>query len=61
VQILKEVRARYGFALVSYAIIPEHLYLLISESASVAPSKIIQMFKQRVSRRLRARKGTVKG
>ena len=61
VQILKEVRARYGFALVGYVIMPEHLHLLISESASVAPSKIIQVFKQRLSRRMRARKRTLKG
>ena len=61
VQILKEVRARYGFALVGFVVMPEHLHLLISESASVLPSKIIQIFKQSVSRRLRARKRTPKG
>ena len=60
-QILEEVRARYRFALVGYIIMPEHLHLLISESASAPPSKIIQIFKQRLSRRLRARKRTPKG
>ena len=60
-QILREVRARFGFALVGYVIMPEHLHLLISESASLAPSKIIQVFKQRPSRRLRARKRAPKG
>jgi putative transposase len=40
---------------------PEHRHLLISESASVPPSKIIQVFKQRLSRRMRARKHTLKG
>jgi putative transposase len=61
VQILREVRARYRFALVGYVIMPEHLHLLISESASVPLSKIIQVFKQRLSRRMRARKRAPKG
>jgi putative transposase len=61
VQILKEVRAGCRFALVGYVIMPEHLHLLISECASVPVSKIIQIFKQRVSRRMRARKRAPKG
>jgi len=51
VQILREVRARYGFALVGYVIMPEHVRLLIGESAAVKPAKMIQVFKQRLSRR----------
>ena len=61
VQILKEVRARYRFALVGYVIMPEHLHLLISESGSARPSTILQVFKQRLARRMRARKRTPKG
>src|SRR5690349_4372615 len=61
VQILKEVRARCRFALVGYVIMPEHLHLLLRESASLPPSKIIQIFKQRLSRRMRARKRAPKG
>ena len=53
VQILGEVRARYGFALVGYVITPEHVHLLIGESRAVSPAKVVQVFKQRVSRRLR--------
>jgi putative transposase len=53
VQILGEVRARYGFALVVYVIMPEHVHLLIGESAGVSPAKVVQVFKQRVSRRMR--------
>jgi len=34
VQILREVRARYGFALIGYVIMPEHMHLLISEMRS---------------------------
>jgi putative transposase len=55
-KILEEVRARYGFALVGYVVMPEHMHLLISESEAVPPAKVIQVFKQRVSRRIRGRK-----
>jgi REP element-mobilizing transposase RayT len=51
VQILREVRARYGFALIGYVIMPEHVHLLISEEGVVKPATILQVFKQRVSRR----------
>jgi hypothetical protein len=40
---------------------PEHVHLLISESGSVSPAKIVQVFKQRVSPRSRARKRARKG
>jgi putative transposase len=51
VQILGEVRDRYGFSLVGYVVMPEHIHLLISEPAAGAPSTLIQILKQRVSRR----------
>jgi putative transposase len=56
IEILREVRAKYGFALVGYVIMPEHVHLLISEPPSVPPAKVIQVFKQRVSRRMRGKK-----
>jgi len=56
VQILDEVRDRYGFRLVGYVVIPEHVHLLISEPASGTPSIVMQVLKQRVSRRLRRKK-----
>jgi putative transposase len=56
IQILKEVRTRYRFALTGYVIMPEHVHLLIGESGSAPPSKIVQVFKQRLSRRLRRKK-----
>ena len=56
VRILNEVRARYRFAIVGHVIMPEHAHLLISESPSVTPAKVIQIFKQRLSRRMRAKK-----
>jgi putative transposase len=55
VQVLRELRARYSFALIGYVIMPEHVHLLIGESPSTLPAKLIQIFKQRVSRRFRAR------
>jgi putative transposase len=56
IEILREVRAKYGFSLAGYVIMPEHVHLLISESPEVPPAKVIQVFKQRVSRRMRGRK-----
>jgi REP-associated tyrosine transposase len=56
VQILAEVRDRYGFSLVGYVVMPEHIHLLISEPAKGNPSVVVQVLKQRVSRRLRRKK-----
>jgi len=56
VEILREVRAKYGFSLVGYVIMPEHVHLLISESPAVPPCKVIQVFKQRMSGRMRGKK-----
>jgi putative transposase len=53
VMVLGEVRDRYEFALVGYVVMPEHIHLLISESAKGTPSTVMQVLKQRVSQRLR--------
>ena len=53
VKILGEVRDRYGFLLAGYVVMPEHIHLLISEPARGTPSTLMQVLKQRVSRRLR--------
>jgi putative transposase len=53
VKILGEVRDRYGFSLVGYVVMPEHIHLLIGEPAKGTPSTVMQVLKQRVSRRLR--------
>ena len=50
------MRDRYGFSLVGYVAMPEHVHLLIGELAKGTPSTIIQVLKQRVSRRLRRKK-----
>jgi putative transposase len=56
VNILSEVRDGYGFSLVGYVVMPEHIHLLISEPVKGTPSTVIQVLKQRVSRRLRRKK-----
>ena len=55
-KILDEVRQIYQFALVGYVVMPEHIHLLISEPRTGTPSTVMQVFKQRVSRSLRAKK-----
>src|SRR6266853_6100359 len=56
VRILDEVRDRYGFSLVGYVVMPEHIHLLISEPVKGTPSTVIQVLIQRVSRSLRRKK-----
>ncbi len=56
VRILGEVRSKYGFTLVGYVIMPEHVHLLMGESHTLPPAKVVQIFKQRVSRRMRGKK-----
>ncbi len=53
VKILGEVRDRHGFSLAGYVVMPEHIHLLISEPLKGTPSTVLQVLKQRVSRRLR--------
>jgi REP-associated tyrosine transposase len=57
VQILGQVRDRYGFALVGYVVMPEHVHLLIGEPAKGTPSTVVQVLKQRVSCALRRQRG----
>ena len=56
VHILGEVRDRYGFSLVGYVVMPEHIHLLIGEPVRGTPSTVIQVLKQCVSRRLRCKR-----
>jgi putative transposase len=55
-QVLREVRSRYDFALVGYVFMPDHVHLLVSEPPAVPTATVMQVFKQRVSRRMRGRK-----
>jgi putative transposase len=61
VHILDEVRDRYGFSLVGYVVMPEHIHLLIGEPEQGTPSTVIQVLKQRVSRRLRRKRRSPTG
>jgi len=56
VNILGEVRDRYGFVLAGYVVMPEHIHLLIGEPPKGTPSTVLQVLKQRVSRRLRRKR-----
>jgi len=55
VKILGHVRLRYGFQLLGYVVMPEHVHLIISEPKKGAPSQVLQVLKQKVSRALRLR------
>jgi putative transposase len=56
VKVMGEVRERYGFLLVGYVLMPEHVHLLMSEPKKGTPSKVVQVLKQRVSRAMRGKK-----
>jgi putative transposase len=53
VEALSAIRARYGFLLVGYVVMPEHVHLLLSETAGGTTSDVLKVLKQRVSRDLR--------
>ena len=53
VETLGKIRERYGFLLVGYVVMPEHVHLLISEPSQGTPSIVLKVLKQRVSRELR--------
>ena len=50
--ILEQVRQRYRFVVVGYAVMPEHIHLLVTEPEIGNPSKVMQVLKQRTARAL---------
>jgi putative transposase len=50
---LERVRREYGFLLVGYVVMPNHVHVLMSEPKKGTPSTVLQMLKQRVSRGMR--------
>ena len=52
---LEKIRERYGFLVVGYVVMPEHVHLLLREPARGTPSTVLKALKQRVSRDLRRR------
>src|SRR5207253_3553814 len=54
VVVLERARKWYGFYVVGYVVMPEHVHLLMSEPERGSLALSLQMLKQVVSRRLRA-------
>jgi REP element-mobilizing transposase RayT len=52
-QILEETRRRYGFVVVGYVVMPDHIHLLISEPERGTPSTVMQVVKSKDYGRLR--------
>jgi putative transposase len=50
--VFEEVRQRYGFVVVGYVVMPDHIHLLISEPEKGDPSRVMQAIKQGFSRRV---------
>src|SRR4029077_13984574 len=53
VEELRKIRRHYGFLLVGYVVMPEHVHMLIGEPKEGTLSTVLQMLKQRVSRKMR--------
>ena len=51
-RVFEQVRERYGFVVVGYVVMPEHIHLLISEPDRGDPSKVMQAVKQGFARRV---------
>jgi putative transposase len=52
VKVLDQVRNRFGFLLIGYVVMPEHVHLVLSEPKTGNPSKVLQVLKQKVARAL---------
>ena len=56
---LDALRAKYGFVVAGYVLMPEHVHLLVSEPVRSSLSVVLQVLKQQSSRKLKA-PGTVR-
>jgi len=54
--IFEQTRQRYGFVVVGYVVMPEHIHLLITEPEKRNPSTVMQVLKQRTARALLPRR-----
>ncbi len=52
---LEAVRRRCGFAIADYVLMPEHVHLLVGEPSRSMLAVVLQVLKQRTSRKLKAR------
>jgi putative transposase len=50
--VLEQVRVAYDFTVIGYVAMPEHIHLLLSEPDEGDLSRVIQVLKQRVARRV---------
>jgi putative transposase len=50
--ILEQVRCRYQFDVIGFVVMPEHVHLLLGEPEKGNPSRVMQVLKQRVARKL---------
>jgi putative transposase len=55
-RIFEEARQRYGFVVVGYVVMPDHIHLLISEPERDTPSTVMRVVKQRYARHLLRKK-----
>jgi putative transposase len=56
--ILEQVRRRYRFVVLGYVVMPEHVHMLIMEPERGTVATVMQVLKQRTSRRLLRRRRT---
>jgi putative transposase len=50
---LDGARQWYGFTVIAYVVMPEHVHLLISEPKRASLATVLQMLKQTISKRMR--------
>ena len=55
--VLEHARRRYGFALLGYVVMPEHVHLLMTMPLVGDPSVVMKVVKERFTRLLRKREG----
>ncbi len=56
VKVLAEVRVKFDFLLAGYVVMPDHVHLLLSEPRKGTASTVLQVLKQRVSRKMREKR-----
>lgn len=56
-EICEEVRRKFEFDVFGYVVMPEHFHMLVSEPHREDPSRVLQILKQRVARKLNALEG----
>ena len=49
-EILEETRGKYGFHVLGYVVMPEHVHLLVTEPERSGLASVVQVVKQRFSR-----------